>query len=79
MELALNGNNSMVAGGADDTVRGPRRSHHVTTTGLSSAHSHAVLSSALNQVYTSNIFNIKIFFYFSDWLSFSVGSEILRK
>ncbi|KAL7079082.1 hypothetical protein ACQ4LE_001573 [Meloidogyne hapla] len=49
MELALPGNNSMMVAGADDNVRGPRRSHNVTATGLVSAHSHVALSSALNQ------------------------------
>uniref|UniRef100_A0A915M7Y5 TOG domain-containing protein n=2 Tax=Meloidogyne incognita group TaxID=654580 RepID=A0A915M7Y5_MELJA len=53
LDLALPGNNSMMVAGADDNnnnnVRAPRRSHNVTATGLSSAHSHAALSSALNQ------------------------------
>lgn len=56
MELALHANNSMMAGGVDDTVRAPRRSHNVTTTGLSSAHSHAALSTTLNQVDSFIIF-----------------------
>jgi len=55
----------MMVAGADDNnnnnVRAPRRSHNVTATGLSSAHSHAALSSALNQVWIFSLFNLNFF------------------